>query len=159
MSYKPDPDSIVEKERKKKISDYLWSVYGNRLYRNKDWLYDKYVVKRMYLRDIAELCGTVDSTVLRWVNNFNLPKITLSMRHKEEPRLWKRFHEASRHKNRPRGEKHWKYTPFGQRTHSQLYDSKDYDLWKKAVHERDNYTCASCGIKSHSLDAHHILPV
>ena len=33
---------------------------------------------------------------------------------------------------------------------------KEYRLWRKAVFERDNYTCQICGEKGGQLEAHHI---
>ena len=33
----------------------------------------------------------------------------------------------------------------------------EYKLWKKAVYERDNYTCQHCGSEN-NLNAHHIKP-
>jgi hypothetical protein len=34
----------------------------------------------------------------------------------------------------------------------------DYIEWRKAVYERDNYTCQECGHKGGKLNAHHIKP-
>lgn len=33
---------------------------------------------------------------------------------------------------------------------------KEYKLWRKAVFERDNYTCQICGATDKKLNAHHI---
>ena len=35
---------------------------------------------------------------------------------------------------------------------------KEYRLWRKAVFERDNYTCQICKIRGGDLEAHHIFP-
>lgn len=40
----------------------------------------------------------------------------------------------------------------------QLRTSLEYKLWRKAVFERDNYTCCACGILGTKLHAHHIKP-
>jgi hypothetical protein len=34
---------------------------------------------------------------------------------------------------------------------------KEERLWRKAVFERDNYTCQECGAKDITLNAHHII--
>ncbi len=56
------------------------------------------------------------------------------------------------------GSKHWNWkggiTPFRKK----LYFSKEYKLWRKAVFERDNYTCIWCGEKGGKLNADHIKP-
>lgn len=44
-----------------------------------------------------------------------------------------------------------------------IRNSIEYKLWRKAVYERDNYTCQDCGIKSKKgvkacLEAHHKKP-
>ncbi len=34
--------------------------------------------------------------------------------------------------------------------------SLEYELWRKSVFERDNYTCQMCGIRGYKLEADHI---
>lgn len=63
-------------------------------------------------------------------------------------------------KNRPRGENHpmWKGgITFWRKT---IWDSRKYSDWRKAVFNRDNYTCQKCNIKNGNgktikLEAHH----
>lgn len=44
--------------------------------------------------------------------------------------------------------------------HLAIRSSKEYKEWRKAVYERDNYTCIFCGVKGDgkNLNADHILP-
>jgi 5-methylcytosine-specific restriction endonuclease McrA len=42
--------------------------------------------------------------------------------------------------------------------YKQIRKSKDYDLWRRAVYERDNYTCVWCGYTGKKLVADHIKP-
>lgn len=37
-------------------------------------------------------------------------------------------------------------------------NTPEYRQWRKAVFERDNYTCQRCGVKGGSLEAHHKIP-
>lgn len=157
--YDPKLFPEVEKERRKKISQYNLNVkYPNRLYRQKDWLYEQYVMKKRYLKDIAQDADTVDSTILVWVRRFNFPIITLSERHKDI-KFWGKFNEAGRNREYPKGEKHPNYISVKSRNFKQIYNSVEFNLWKKAIHERDGYTCRGCNKKLGILDAHHILPV
>jgi len=39
-----------------------------------------------------------------------------------------------------------------------LMGRREYRDWRKAVFERDNYTCVECGAKSVPLNADHIKP-
>ena len=39
-----------------------------------------------------------------------------------------------------------------------IYNSMEYKLWRKAVYERDNYTCIWCGQIGGKLNADHIKP-
>ena len=42
--------------------------------------------------------------------------------------------------------------------HLRIKRSIEYRLWRKAVFERDNYTCRFCGIRGGKLHADHIKP-
>ena len=36
--------------------------------------------------------------------------------------------------------------------------SRDYKIWRKAVFQRDNFTCKECKQRGGKLNAHHIKP-
>jgi 5-methylcytosine-specific restriction endonuclease McrA len=58
-----------------------------------------------------------------------------------------------------RGSAHPKYKPnSGKRQRMIEYQRYEYRAWRKAVYERDNYTCQKCGAKGAYLNAHHIKP-
>ena len=40
-----------------------------------------------------------------------------------------------------------------------LWRSQSYKNWRKAVFERDDYTCQMCNVRGGDLEAHHILPI
>jgi 5-methylcytosine-specific restriction endonuclease McrA len=54
----------------------------------------------------------------------------------------------------------------GERNHNWVEDkgrsnfcqTKEWEIWRSAVLERDNYTCQMCGDKNCCLHGHHILP-
>ena len=37
-----------------------------------------------------------------------------------------------------------------------LYHTKEYQEWRSAVFQRDNWTCQTCGLRGYKLEAHHI---
>lgn len=41
---------------------------------------------------------------------------------------------------------------------TKIWKSKEYQQWRKAVFERDNYTCQCCGERGGTLNADHIKP-
>ena len=44
----------------------------------------------------------------------------------------------------------------GRSEHIRDRDSRKYKKWRKAVFERDNYTCLICGKVGGEINAHHI---
>lgn len=57
-----------------------------------------------------------------------------------------------------KGEKgnNWKGGKTGE--YKKVYNSLEYKLWRRAVFERDNYTCVWCGESGGKLNADHIKP-
>ncbi len=50
------------------------------------------------------------------------------------------------------------FTGFKSKERTLIMQSSDYKLWRKAVFERDNWTCVWCGVRGGSLQADHIKP-
>lgn len=42
------------------------------LYRNKDWLYDKYINEQLSTRQIAKILNVSQKTILNWLNKYNI---------------------------------------------------------------------------------------
>ena len=51
---------------------------GMPLYRNKDWLHEHYIVRKMTSQEIAELVGVNSGTVCRWLRKLNIPVRNIS---------------------------------------------------------------------------------
>lgn len=66
-------------------------------------------------------------------------------------------------KNRPKGDKHYNWKGGTRSEKKIIYDSAEYKQWRKAVFERDNYTCQHCFKRNGNgeiiyLEADHIKP-
>jgi len=46
----------------------------NKAYYNKDWLYQKYVIEKLTIREIAKECNCIHTTVQYWLKKFNIPR-------------------------------------------------------------------------------------
>lgn len=55
-----------------------------------------------------------------------------------------------------RGEKHHNWQGGITPLNKQARNSLEYKIWRKAVFERDNYTCVLCGVRGGNLNADHI---
>lgn len=57
------------------------------------------------------------------------------------------------------GRNHWKWKGEGglKEINHRIRDSLEIKLWRKAVFQRDNYTCQKTGKRGGILEAHHIL--
>lgn len=56
------------------------------------------------------------------------------------------------------GENHWNWKGGRGTIRHRLMQQSDYRDWRKAVFERDNYTCQHCGITGVYVQADHIKP-
>lgn len=57
-----------------------------------------------------------------------------------------------------RGENHWRWTGADKYKERRIRNCWEYKKWRKAVFERDNYTCVACGKRGCYLQADHIMP-
>lgn len=55
-----------------------------------------------------------------------------------------------------KGEKNWQYIHGNSKSHKTAWGSSVHKQWRKAVFERDNYTCQICGVVGGILNADHI---
>lgn len=68
----------------------------------------------------------------------------------------KQMNEEYRKRNS--GEKHYYWKGGVTPLYKKIRKSVEYNLWRKAVFERDNYTCIWCGETGGRLNADHIKP-
>lgn len=56
------------------------------------------------------------------------------------------------------GSKHWNWQGGITKLYKKIRESLEYKIWRRAVYERDNYTCVLCGIRGSVIEADHIKP-
>ena len=138
----------------------------NKLYANREWLEEQYVLKGLDQGSIAQLAGVSKHTIRSWVRKHGLQKPAGSWSVGREP--W------NRGKRYTAG---WHHTPEMRRRLSQLKSGEKNPQWRggiaksaitirRGVNElrpellkRDLYRCRLCGSRSRQLDMHHIIPV
>lgn len=82
----------------------------------------------------------------------------------KRPHGWKkRIHLSEKHKKHLsenhadfRGKKHWNWQGGVAYYRDTIEQSPEYKQWRKAIFERDGYTCLVCGEVGGRLNAHHI---
>jgi len=62
------------KIRKRDNHTYMYETtnIGNETYRDRDWLYNKYIKRNMSMGEIAINCDVTPNTILNWLRNFNI---------------------------------------------------------------------------------------
>ena len=70
----------------------------------------------------------------------------------------KQMIDKDKKKDPPCGANHWNWQGGKTPENQILRNSGKYHQWRKAVFERDSYTCQLCGKKGKRLNAHHIKP-
>lgn len=100
--------------------------------------------------------GIIFSSMMRYVKNGedddikNIPE-----------RVWQRFKDYIDTQDkylRHEGERHWNWKGGITPENAKIRSSSEYAKWRKAVFERDHFTCQMCGRYGCKLNAHHIRP-
>ena len=47
-------------------------IYCDILYKNKDWLYQKYEIEKLQEKEIANICKVSQDTIHNWLKKYNL---------------------------------------------------------------------------------------
>lgn len=111
----------------------------NKLYKNKDWLYQEYIIKKISKREIAQRCKCDHGTITRYLHKFNIPIRTLS----EAIKLWYENNPHPHKSKRGKDSPHWKggrhvvggYVKIYFPTHPYAYNRK-YMLEHRLVMEK-----------------------
>jgi hypothetical protein len=153
-------------------------------YQNRDWLYQKYAVEELTMTDISLLVDVSITTIERQLIKFsiksrgyvksketkeklskarkgykcsdeykqNMSKIKKGKRFnltKEQRIKWSKIHSGEK-------SNFWKGGITSE--NKRLRMTFEQREWRKAVYERDNYTCQECNKRGGILNAHHIMP-
>ena len=143
-------------------------------YRDYEWMFQKYVVEKLTMKQIAEIAKINEHTVWENLCRLNIPRrktgvekwtpemrkaITKSLEGKK-PMLGKKHSEKTKRKmsdaRKGEGNSNWKGSiTFNSR---KFRKSNEYRLWRKIVLERDNKLCQykNCQVKTNIV--HHIKP-
>lgn len=95
----------------------------NKLYRNKEWLFEQYINKKKSMSDIAKICNVSSSTIRKWLIKFDIKIRTYSeaskgKKHSEETKRkigdaikgYKHSRESKKKmSNNKKGKKHYRW--------------------------------------------------
>lgn len=124
---------------------------------DRDWLYNKYVVEKMSIPDIAKICGCTDSNISFWMKKHDIKGRTVSEARKEK--YWGLSGEDNPMWNR-KGELNinWKGGITAER--QSFYTSVEWKNVCSLVWKRDIASCQRCGILADNgipIHIHHIV--
>jgi hypothetical protein len=136
--------SVIWNQRKNRWNKYVEGHYRkDALYKNKEWLYDAYVIQKRTLQDIARQFDIYHGTIRKFMKKFAIPA----------------RNDSESHIGRQAGANNpaWKggVTPERQR----LYKTQEWKQLVKAVYKRDEYCCQRCGAEhkgGNEFNAHHL---
>lgn len=138
-----------------------WNEKRIKKYKNKDYLYQKYVIEKLSILKIAKLCKASFGTILNWMKKFNIKRRTLSEADKGNPshRKGKNGIYSKETLNKMslvkmgNANSSWKgglsFKP---------YSSGFNKHTKERIRKRDNYQCQLCGKGENgkSFPIHHV---
>ena len=140
------------------------------LYRNKDWLYQKYIEEKKSMSEIAEICNTYNSTIARWIKCYNILKRTWSESSKmKRPSVGKNGRQCLYCGKDLEG-RQVKYCSL--KCMDKAYGDKYLDKEKAKIRnliylygeeiiallEKFNYSCQNCGDNNYIV-VHHKIPL
>ena len=120
-------------------------------YRDRDWLYRKYITEEYSSKQIASMCKCTDVTIRSW-----LKKYSIYIRNQVESQNTKRYLEHMVTIRKGKNNPCWRG---GTTSLQQLIVANPlYVYWRNLVFNRDDYKCQVCGKTNCTLNAHHIIP-
>jgi len=107
-------------------------------YQEKDWLYEKYVNKRLSLREIAKICSVDNKTILYWMKRFKIKCRTMS-----ESKMGKYHSEETKIKMSKNNARFWlgkkrseEFKRKQSEIHKGLYIGEKSYMWGKHLSEK-----------------------
>lgn len=128
-------------------------------FRDREFLYQKYVVEKKSLPEIAKEMNCSDDCVVNWLKKHNIQRRTKSEALTGKPKpayMIPIFRERARKQFAGAKNPNWKGGVTSK--HHSFRTSSDYSIFQKAIWERDNYTCALCSSWK-KPQVHHIYPL
>ena len=132
----------------------------------KEELYDLYVKQKLTTFEIGQIYGLGDTTIGILLKKFNIPIYSQSERMNDyyyKKGGIKKAREIANDKERriqfscrQQGISREEFNGFLTSKNSRIRGRAEYSDWRKAVFERDNFTCQCCGQYGGKLNAHHI---
>lgn len=132
----------------------------------KEVLNQLYLVEKLTTQEIANKFSIQNSTVSLLLKRFNIPSYSQSERmldyYYKKGGIEKALEIANRPKNRiaascrMRGISIDEFNGFVTSENLRIRGRKEYEIWRKAIFKRDNYTCQCCGCHGGKLNAHHL---
>jgi hypothetical protein len=100
----------------------------------------------------------------KWMIGKTVPEVTREKISRNNARIWKgkippcSIGQKGMPKLNQRGDKHWNWQGGLTSNNEKIRKSLEYKIWRRAVYERDNYTCVMCNERGGKLQADHIKP-
>ena len=143
--------------------DKINEKFLNRLYREKNWLYQKYLIENLSTREIAALIPTSMSVIRNWLQRHDIPikNIDVIAKRKEHADYMREYYRKHPEKNR-NNVKRWRHSkPYG--IHRKKEKRSIPNEWKQIIinflSERDGENCFYCNkkIKKKDLSIAHVI--
>jgi thymidylate synthase (FAD) len=137
---------------------------GIKAYKDKDWLYNKYIEEGLSQEEIGNICGISKHTVRGWVRRYKLQKPygswTIGRSPWNKGKTYKRKPLTEEQKRRiskrmlGAGNPQWK----GGITSIGIALRRPVEKFRMDVYRRDNFSCVLCSSKK-DLTIHHVIPL
>ena len=138
-------------------NDVFCKQYDQRLYHDKDWLAEQYLIEHRTMADIGTECGVSATAIHKWLIKYDIPTRSMSEAWKyrgpcsqatrqkiseTSTRAWQREERRQQHITQMREQ--WQAGIFGPliSDEEREYPLEFNDEFKVAIRSRDNDTCA-----------------
>lgn len=117
---------------------------------------------RVFSEETKQKMSEAHKGQVPWCTGKNLSKEHRENVSKGVKKLWDdpeyRELQSETHRGTFAGENHWNWQGGITSEQMKIRNSFEMAAWRRAVFERDNYTCMRCDTKGGTLHAHHLVP-